>query len=258
MARLMNPHDQTPKETHTYTPKTSSQLAPQVPVWEVTQLHLDLHKADQGQNWAAEPSSFWLFFCRSWGCSSCQRGCEIAATFITNICWCNGSWASVCSSYDQSYTDVIFGILVGRGKLFLAFCHFNNEVCFKRGWCRCGLLTESVKNLGTRVIFQSQKYLFLFMSWDQKWNKLSRVHRTCPPLLYCFFNMEESVLNLLSKSKDPLCGLAKENLFLKRPLESLLFLRWGAHRHKAFITSSCTKAGSFLLITGRTICSNAR
>ena len=104
--------------SHTYTPRPPPKLGP--PLVPLRQF-AELKEAGWGQDWPAGSSSFWLswsFFCRSCGCPSGWRGCEIAATFITNISWCDGSWANVCSSYDQSYTDVIFRILVGRDKLF--------------------------------------------------------------------------------------------------------------------------------------------
>ena len=109
MARLTDPHDQTAKGTHTHIyPKTSSQLAPPlVPVWEVAELHRGLHKADQGQHRAAEPSSHCLSFCRSWGCPRGWRGCETGASFIASICWRDASRTNGCSWYNQSYKDVI-------------------------------------------------------------------------------------------------------------------------------------------------------
>ena len=119
MARLRDPHDRTSKGTHTHIyPKTSSQHAPPlVPVRELAELHLGLHKADQGQCWAAEPSFHRLFFCRSWGYPSGWRGCKTGASFLACICWRDASRTNGCSSYNQSHKDVIFLFLIGRNKL---------------------------------------------------------------------------------------------------------------------------------------------
>ena len=196
MARLRDPHDQTSKGTRTHVyPKTSSQLAPPlVLVWEVAELHRGLHKADQGQHWAAEPSSRRLFFCGSWGCPSGWRGCETGASFIACICWRDASWTNGCSSNNQSHTDVIFSFLVGRDKLFshsaifimrlilkesfvdVVFCHFHNEICFKRGLWISEKSQNTCENFKVRNIY--------LISGDPKWDELSKVHTACTPRLH--------------------------------------------------------------------------
>ena len=153
MARLSNPHDQTLKGTLTWIhSKTSSQAwttvqMPLVPVRHLPELHLDWQQSDQGQDWTAEPSSCWFswpFFCRSWGCPSGWSGWKIAATFIACICWRDTTWTNCCSSYDHSYNRRHLQY-PGLHRLdYLAFCHFDNEICFRRSICGCGHLTFKV------------------------------------------------------------------------------------------------------------------
>ena len=152
MARLSSPHDQTSKGTLTWIyAKTSSQAwttvqMPLVPVRCLHELPLDWQQADQGQECTAEPSSCWLLwsFCRSWGCPSGWRGCKTAATFIACICWRDTSWANGSSSYDHRCNRKHLQDPGWQRYTLLAFCHFDNEICFKRSIYRCGHLTCKV------------------------------------------------------------------------------------------------------------------
>ena len=120
---------------------------PLVPVRHLPELHLDCQKADQGQDWTAKPPSCWLsrpLFHRSWRCPSGWRGCKIAATFIACMCWRDTTWTNCCSSYDHSYNRRHLQY-PGLHRLdYLAFCHFDNEICFRRSICGCGHLTFNV------------------------------------------------------------------------------------------------------------------
>ena len=199
MARLSNPHDQTLKGTLTWIhSKTSSQAwttvqMPLVPVRHLPELHLDCQKADQGQDWTAKPPSCWLsrpLFHRSWRCPSGWRGCKIAATFIACMCWRDTTWTNGCSSYDHSYNGRHLQYPGWQRYTFPAFCHFDNEICFKRSICGCGHLTFKVRNCSTSSIARGQLFIFLFiMRCKMRW----AVQGTHPSLLLCILNVEVTV-----------------------------------------------------------------
>ena len=129
-----------------FRPSIDHDQMPLVPERRLFEHPLDWQQADQGQECTAEPSSCWLLwsFCRSWGCPSGWRGCKTAATFIACICWRDTSWANGCSSYDHRCNRRHLQDPGWQRYTLLAFCHFDNEICFKRSIRGCGHLTCKV------------------------------------------------------------------------------------------------------------------
>ena len=176
--------------SHTYTPRPPPKLGP--PLVPVRQF-AELKEAGWGQDWPAGSSSFWLswsFFCRSCGCPSGWRGCEIAATFIACICWHDISWTNGCSSCEHSYTEVIFSIPVGRDKFFWHSVILIMKFALRETYVDCGYLTFQIseKLQYTSDISRSIFIFLCVLRFKMGW----AVQGTYPPLLYCFLKMEES------------------------------------------------------------------
>ena len=127
----------------------------------------------------------------------------------------------------------------------LVFCHFH-EICFKRGlWiseksqCMCD--NFKVRNISFLCIWRSK------MGWV-----VQGTYHLHPPYSPCCSLNRRECLRFIIKSKYWLCGLVKENLICKWPLESLLFLKSEEHVSTKHLT-----VGSFFLISKRKSHSNA-
>ena len=167
MARLSDPHDWTSKGTrtrghaHGYTPRLPPKHRPRSNApgtWEAS-IWASAWLATSRPRTRLHSRAFILLtlwsFCRSWGCPSGWSGCKTAATFIACICWRDTSWANGCSSYDHRCNRRHLQDPGWQRYTLLAFCHFDNAV---------------------HPILQGDNYLFSCLSWDPKWDELSKVH----------------------------------------------------------------------------------
>ena len=156
MARLSDPHDWTSKGTrtrghaHGYTPRLPPKHRPRSNApgtWEAS-IWASAWLATSRPRTRLHSRAFILLtlwsFCRSWGCPSGWRGCKTAATFIACICWRDTSWANGSSSYDHRCNRKHLQDPGWQRYTLLAFCHFDNEICFKRSIRGCGHLTCKV------------------------------------------------------------------------------------------------------------------
>ena len=115
-----------------------------------------------------------------------------------------------------------------------------------------------MRNHSTNVIIsRSGIFIFLYIQRSKMgWAVQGTYYQLAPHPPYCSLNTGESVQNLLCKSKYWLCGLAKENLFCKWPLTSLLFLK-GKEHVCTLACITCPTVSSFLQISKRKVHSNA-
>ena len=251
MARLSSPHDQTSKGTLTSIhAKTSSQAwttiqMPLLPVRHLLELHLDWQQADQGQGWTAEPPSCWLLwplFRRSWRCPSGRRGCKIAATFIACMCWRDTSGTNGCSSYDHSYNRRHLQYPGWQRYTFLAFCHLIMIFVLREAYVDVGIWPLKWE-IAVHPILQGDNYLFSCLSWDPKWDELSKVHN--PHFCMVLLTWRRQCNIYFFKSQDWLCALAKGTLFPQRPLEESFYSEVGSRSAQSFYHLLLPQCGLF-------------
>lgn len=170
--------------THSHTPKTSSQVKPSlVPLRHFAQLPLlGRDKPDQGDESGTEPSS-----CVSCGLSSVEAegvpgvGEDVnCVTFyrIVMLAWhVMNQWLFLPKTL---VFKVIFNIPLGRAELPWHFVILIMTIVLgDRCLSDSGRLTfkMSEKSQYTSDI-SGQEDLFFLISWDTKWDKLSRIHIT--------------------------------------------------------------------------------
>ena len=168
MALLMDPYNKTTKDTHTdthtHTPKTSSQSRPSwVLLQRLSECHLlGRHKPDQGEESGTEPAS-----CVSRGPSSAEGvGVPVVGEdenwchFYSIIaCWRDTSWTNDCPSWGL-VTQESSSISCFTGMYFYDIFCVNHADCFRRKLNESGHLTFTVRYHNTLPIFQVRNIYF--------------------------------------------------------------------------------------------------
>lgn len=183
MARLSNPHDQTSKVTLTHTPRNLLQsldhpwyLWENLLSWkkqaEDKTEQQDLHLVD-----SRGPS-----YAESCGCSNRWKDVKLLHFYSLYLLawnlmnqWLFLSWTQLHRKSSQ-YSG-------WQRQVSLAFCYFNNEICFKRNLHRLWVFDPAPdsRNIRASDISKKGQYLFFSVSWDS--NGMSSPRYIFPTLI---------------------------------------------------------------------------
>ena len=125
---------------------------------------------------------------------------------------------------------------------FLAFCHLIMIFVLREAYVDAGIWPLKWE-IAVHPILQGDNYLFSCLSWDPKWDELSKVHN--PHFCMVLLTWRRQCNIYFFKSQDWLCALAKGTLFPQRPLEESFYSEVGSRSAQSFYHLLLPQCGLF-------------